>query len=123
MKQILIVEDDHILSQMYQTLLTNHGYGVSTVSDGLQGLTLALQIHPDLILLDLQLPEMDGLSIMHALRADPWGKGAKIIIFTNLDTSNQILTRVTADQPAYYLIKSNTAPQQVLEKVQSVIDS
>ena len=120
-KILLIIEDDLVLARMYQTLLQNHGYDVKTAVDGETGLKEALDIHPDLILLDIRMPKMDGMKVMHHLREDKWGKTAPIIILTNLDLSDQRLTGVVKDQPSYYLIKSNNPPDQVLEKVNEIL--
>ena len=120
-KILLIIEDDLVLARMYQTLLQNHGYDVKTAVDGETGLKEALDIHPDLILLDIRMPKMDGMTVMHHLREDKWGKTAPIIILTNLDLSDQRLTGVDKDQPSYYLIKSNNPPDQVLEKVNEIL--
>ena len=120
-KILLIIEDDLVLARMYRTLLQNHGYDVKTAVDGETGLKEALDIHPDLILLDIRMPKMDGMTVMHHLREDKWGKTAPIIILTNLDLSDQRLTGVVKDQPSYYLIKSNNPPDQVLEKVNEIL--
>jgi len=120
-KILLIIEDDLVLARMYQTLLQNHGYDVKTAADGETGLKEALEIHPDLILLDIRMPKMDGMTVMHHLREDTWGKTAPIIILTNLDLTDDRLTGVVKDQPSYYLIKSNNPPDQVLEKVNEIL--
>ena len=120
-KILLIIEDDLVLARMYQTLLQNHGYDVKTAADGETGLKKALDIHPDLILLDIRMPKMDGMTVMRHLREDNWGKTAPIIILTNLDLTDDRLTGVVKDQPSYYLIKSNNPPDQVLEKVNEIL--
>ncbi|KKU64087.1 MAG: Response regulator [Candidatus Amesbacteria bacterium GW2011_GWC1_47_15] len=120
-KILLIIEDDLVLARMYQTLLQNHGFDAKTAADGEAGLKAALKIHPDLILLDIRMPKMDGMTVMHNLREDKWGKTAPIIILTNLDLTDERLTRVVKDQPSYYLIKANNSPEQVLEKVTEIL--
>lgn len=122
MSTILIVEDDQVLSGMYKKLLTNHGYQVNTAADGELGLKLALEDHPDLILLDVRLPKMDGMTVLHHLRTSEWGKSALIIILTNLDANDERLSKVVADQPTYYLIKANNPPDKVLEKIEEVLE-
>lgn len=123
MSKILLVEDDQILVQMYQKLLVNHGYDVKIALDGEEGLKLALQDHPDLILLDIRMPKMDGMTMMHNLRADVWGKNASIIILTNLDATDKRLEDIAKDQPSYYLIKADNPPEQVLEKIKEILDT
>ena len=121
-KFLLIIEDDKILLAMYQKLLSNHGYDVHTALNGEDGLKKALQEHPDLILLDVRMPKMDGMTMLKHLRQDDWGKEAKVIILSNLDANNEILKGVVENQPSYYLIKSNTKPAEVLEYVKEVVE-
>jgi CheY-like chemotaxis protein len=120
-EKILLVEDDKILIDMYQKLLSNHGYGVDLAMDGVEGLKKAIEGRPALILLDIKMPKMDGMTMLKLLRENDWGKSAKVIILTNLDASDAILSEVVKDQPAYYLIKSNTKPEQVIEHVKEVL--
>lgn len=122
-KILLFIEDDQVLLRMYQTLLKNHGYDVHTALNGEDGLTKAIDEHPDLILLDIRMPKMDGMTMLKKLRQNSWGKTAKIIIFTNLDATDQILKGVVENQPAYYLIKSNTKPQEMLERIKEVLET
>lgn len=121
-KVLLLIEDDTILLNMYQKLLLNHGYNVHTATDGEDGLKKALQDHPDLILLDIRMPKMDGMTMLRHLRTDKWGKAAKVIILTNMEATDQILKEVIEGQPTYYLIKSNTNPEQVLERIKEVVE-
>lgn len=123
MARILIIEDDSILLSMYQKLLTNHGYEVSTAMDGDVGLKAALDGHPDLILLDIRMPRMNGMDVLHKLRFDQWGKSVNIIILTNLDASDAILKGIVEDKPTYYLVKANNPPEKVLEKISEVISA
>lgn len=121
-KILLLIEDDLILLDMYSKLLLNHGYTVNTAVDGEDGLKKALEEHPDLILLDIRLPKMDGMTVLKNLRSDTWGKDAKVIILTNLDASDHILQGVVDDHPSYYMVKSNTRPEIVLEHIKEVIE-
>lgn len=120
-KKLLLIEDDRILLEMYKKLFRNHDYDVSTATDGENGLKKALKEHPDLTLLDIRMPKMDGMTLLKYLRQDSWGKDAKVIILTNLDATDNILKGVTKDYPSYYLIKSNTKPVEVLEYIKEVI--
>ncbi len=122
MAKILLVEDDKILNRMYQTMLQNHGHQVNIGMDGEEGLRMALEEHPDLILLDIRMPKMDGMTMLDFLRQDEWGKNAKVIILTNLDPTNYILKGVVADYPTYYLIKSNTKSEEILERIEEVLE-
>lgn len=121
-KTLLLIEDDNILLGMYQKLLSNHGYVVHTAENGEEGLKKSQQEHPDLILLDLMMPKMNGITMLKALRRDDWGKNAKVIILTNLNPNDDILLEVIDNHPTYYLIKSNTTAEQVLGKVKEILE-
>ncbi len=130
MKKILIVdevveivEDDDSVRNALRDKLAHEGFAIIEAKDGQEGLDLALHEHPDVILLDIRMPKMDGMTLMHKLRQDKWGKNASIIILTNLDTNNERLAGIVADQPSYYLIKANTPLEKVLEKIQEVLES
>lgn len=125
-KRILIVEvveDDASERNALRDMLTHESFSILEAKDGEEGLEVALREHPDIILLDLSMPKMDGMTMMHKLREDEWGKEVSIIILTNFDTNNERLAGVVADQPSYYLIKANTPLEKVLEKIQEVIAS
>ena len=118
---ILLIEDDKILLNMYEKLLTNHGYTVHTAMDGEEGLKKSLDEHPDLVLLDIRMPKMDGMTMLKLLRQDVWGKDAKVIILTNLDPIDTILQGVVRDHPTYYLIKASTQFEDVLAKIREIL--
>ncbi len=120
-KKILLVEDDPTLSEMYQQKFQLEGFGIMAARTGGEGLQVALQNKPDLILLDILLPGMDGMTVMQRLRDDPWGKNVPIIILTNLNADDNILKGVMEDHPAYYLMKSTSDPSGVVEKVKEVL--
>ena len=123
MKQILIVEDEDSQRKVLHDTLLQSGYSILEAKDGVQGLNTALREHPDLILLDVRMPLMDGMAMMHALRQNPWGKNVSIIIFTNYDNTEAQLVQITADQPSYYLLKANTPLETITEKVREVLGS
>src|SRR3990167_4462273 len=104
MKNVLIVEDDKVLRSMYKKLLENHGYSVSVAEDGEEGLLKAVSEKPDLILLDIRMPKMDGLTMMDNLRRNEFGKTVPIIIFTNLDTNEEMLVQIVKGMPTFYLV-------------------
>ena len=119
--KLLLVEDDEVILGMYRKLFQNHGYEVITAMDGEDGLNKALQEHPDLTLLDIKMPKMDGMTMLREMRQDNWGKGAKVIILTNLSPTDRIVDEVMVNEPSYYVVKSNTKPEMVLDKVKDVL--
>lgn len=121
MARILLVEDDKITFEMYRKMLENHGYEVRIAIDGEEGLSIALKEHPDLILLDILMPRMDGITMLNRLREDPWGKQAKVVILTNLDVNDKIIKSITEDQPTFYLLKANIRPEGILKYIEETL--
>ena len=121
MKNILIVDDDAALRGMYEGRFTSGGFGVMTAGDGEAGLALALEQHPDLVLLDIDMPKMDGLTVLKKLRLDAWGTTVPVILLTNLQTNDKILSEIVQSEPSYYLIKDQVEPDQVFEKAVEVL--
>lgn len=123
MKKILlveVVEDDASQRSVLREKLSNEGFSILEAKDGEEGLEIALREHPDVILLDIVMPKMSGMTMMHKLREDAWGQSASVIILTNYDTNDPILSNVVRDHPSYYFIKSNTPLEKVLEKIQEI---
>lgn len=120
-KKILLVEDDIGLSEMYQKKLSLEGFDAIIARSGGEGLQLALSSKPDVILLDIMLPGLDGMTVMKRLREDPWGKDVPIIILTNLNADDKIIKDVMEGHPAYYLMKANVDPLKVIERVHEVL--
>jgi len=123
MAKILLVDDDELLVRMYQKKLENGGHKVITASDGQIAIQTALQEKPDLVILDIRMPKMDGMQAMHRLREDEWGKTVPIIMLTNVDyLNNSMREGASSDHPIYYLVKSNTRPDKVLKKINEIIN-
>lgn len=117
--KILIIEDEGIILKAYAEKLRYEGFFVITAKNGQEGLGLALSEKPDLILLDILMPIMDGLTMMDKLREkNSYGKSVPIILLTNLSAGEEkIIASITKNEPAYYLIKSNWDLNQVVEKI------
>lgn len=121
-KIILVTEDEPAMMQAMIDSFTRAGFTVLPARDGVEGLEIAKKEHPDLILLDILMPKMDGIAMMDALRLDEWGKTVPIIILTNLDTTSSMISTILKDQPAYYLLKTNTKLEDLVEKVNGVLN-
>jgi len=116
MKKILIVEDDKVLLNLMRDQLTDEGYEAVGAPNGRDGLDLALKIHPDLILVDIMMPIMNGMEMTEKLREDEWGKDAKIVVLTNLNSDEKIADFL--EKGAYdYLLKSDWSIDAVVQKV------
>lgn len=121
MPKLLIIEDDKILRDMYTDQFASNGYTVSTAVDGEEGLQKALQEHPDIILLDLAMPKMDGTTLIQKLRDDEWGRNAAVIILTNLSIDGELLDVIIKNRPAYCLMKIGVTPEEVMAKAEELI--
>ena len=118
-KTILIVEDEPAYQHTLTEKLGHEGFIVLSAKNGEEGLAFALEKHPDLILLDIVMPKIDGLTMMKKLReADEWGKNVPIIILTNLSADDdKIMTAITNNEPAYYLVKADYTIEGLVEKI------
>ena len=104
-KTILIVDDEQTLLSALVDKFTREGFVVMGAKNGQEGLSNALADHPDLILLDIIMPVMDGMTMLAKLRKDPWGKNAKVIMLTNL---SEVEIVASQRQGVYdYLVKSD----------------
>lgn len=121
-KKILIVEDEESMLDALTDKFTREGFTKPlTARNGEDGLAIALKERPDLLLVDILMPKMDGLTMLKKLREDAWGKTAKAIILTNLDTTDEMLGAVTLTEPSYYLLKSNWRIDDVVQKSKEIL--
>ena len=121
MPRILIIEDEEAQRVALFENLAKAGFSMLVAKDGVDGLAMALREHPDLILLDVRMPKMDGMAVMRKLREDDWGKTVPIIILTNYDPSEAQISQVYVDLPSCYLIKADTSLEQILNKIKEVL--
>lgn len=89
-KKILVIEDSQELADSLEDMLSFKGYAALKSGNGKGGIALAIEEKPDLILLDLRLPDIDGFAVLRELRKDPWGKTARVLILTASDTNDDI---------------------------------
>lgn len=121
-KSILVIEDEPPMLQILLDKLKESGFDTLNAKNGEEGLQAALQHHPDLILLDILMPKLDGLSLMDSLRQDAWGKQVPIIVLTNVSAdSDATLQAIVKNQPAYYLVKSNVKLEEIVEKIKEIL--
>lgn len=119
-KKILIVEDEPSLLEMYKLYFERAGYEVIISENGLNTLDVAIEKKPNLILLDILMPKVDGWEVLKQLKSDPETKLIPVIVFSNLAQSDEIQKGLDlgADE---YLIKSNLTPKELLSKIQSLL--
>lgn len=120
MNKILIVEDDTFISKMYEAKLNNLGYQAKIAENGQDGLQIVKEWLPDLVLLDLILPLLDGFEVLKELKADINFKNIPIIILSNLDQKENIEKGIAlgADD---YIIKAQFTPSEVVEKIEKCL--
>lgn len=115
-KRVLVVEDEKSIRNALRDRLIREGFAVLEAQDGQEGLDISLREHPDIILLDLLMPVMDGLTMLKELRKNNWGKDVKVIILTNLSDSEKVdeaIARGTHD----YLVKTDWKLEDVIKKI------
>ncbi len=115
-KTILIIEDEPSLLRALSEKLDREGFHVIEARNGRDGLVISLEKHPDLILLDIVMPVMDGMTMLEKLREDAWGKTAKVMILTNL--TDEVRVAEAIEQGTYdYLVKSDWKIDDVVQGV------
>ncbi len=117
-QKIAIVEDDQAISQMYRIKFEAEGYEVETAENGKLGLELIEKMKPDIVLLDLMMPEMTGDQVLAKMRAAVWGKNMKVVILTNMG-EQEIPDSVNKMGVSAVILKADMTPRQVAELVKT----
>lgn len=120
MAKVAIVEDDMAISQMYRLKFETEGYTVQTADNGKLGLELVEEFKPDIILLDLMMPEMTGDQMLAELRKKSWGKDITVIILTNMgeEEAPKSLRELGVHS---FIVKAEMTPRQVAERVKQAL--
>jgi len=115
--KVAVVEDDMAIAQMYRVKFQSLGWQVETAANGKLGLELAEVMKPDIILLDLMMPEMTGDEMLAKLREEPWGEKIKVIILTNMGEQEapEALKKLGVRK---FIVKAEMTPRQVAALVQ-----
>lgn len=121
-KKILVVEDEGAMRDIVAHKLQSHGFLVSQAADGKEGLVVFDREHPDLVLLDLMLPEVDGFTVLETIRknADPAIANTPVIILSNIWNDQDIL-RVRELKVSDYMIKAYFTTEEILNTVNKVL--
>jgi DNA-binding response OmpR family regulator len=120
--KIAIIEDDAAISQMYRMKFEAEGYTVETAENGRLGLELSDKMRPDIILLDLMMPEMTGDEMLAKLRSTDWGANIKVIILTNMG-EQEAPAAVKNMAVKRFIVKAEMTPRQVAEMVKTELAS
>lgn len=120
MTKIAIIEDDATINQMYRMKFEADGFEVQLADNGKRGVELVESFQPDLILLDLQMPEMGGEETLEIIRKNDWGKDIPVIILTNLgeEESPKELRKLGIHS---YIVKADLTPRQVVTRAKEAL--
>ena len=118
---ILVVEDEKILVNILEEKLASEGFQVIKAFDGDEGLDLAKKEHPDLILLDILLPKVDGLTMLKKLREDSWGSHAEVMILTNVVDTAKIVEGMNINMDVNntyeYVLKTSQSLDELVSRI------
>ncbi len=120
-KRVLYVEDEKFFGDTVERVLTSVGYEVKQAADGEIGLKLAREWHPDLILLDLLLPKVEGLEVLRQLKTDLATERIPVIILSNLSTEDDV-AKATALGAKKFFVKAITLPATIVAEAKSILD-
>lgn len=118
--KIAIVEDDQAIAQMYRIKFESEGYQVELAENGKIGLDLVENFKPDIILLDIMMPEMTGDEMLVRLRSMPWGADIKVIILTNMG-EQEAPSNLKDLGVSAFIVKAEMTPRQVAELVKETL--
>lgn len=120
MTKIAIIEDDAVISQMYRMKFEADGFEVQLANNGKRGVAMVESFAPDLILMDLQMPEMGGAEALGIIRKNEWGKNIPVIILTNLGQEES--PKEIKDLGIHsYIVKAELTPRQVVQRVKEAL--
>lgn len=120
MATVLIVEDDTDLREALKIALEGASFTVLTAEDGEIGYKAALDQHPDVILLDILMPNMNGHEALQRIRGDQWGKDAKVLFLTSFSDAENIVHAVKEGSEGY-IVKSHTSLEEIVNKVKQAL--
>lgn len=121
MTKIAVIEDDAVISQMYRMKFEADGFDIQLANNGKHGVELVEEFKPDIILLDLQMPEMNGVDALKIIRKNDWGKKIPVIILTNLGEEEAPKELRTLGIHSY-IVKANLTPRQVVQRVKEALN-
>jgi CheY-like chemotaxis protein len=121
MIKILLVDDDPLLVRMYHKKLQNDGYEVDTASDGMEALEKLPNFFPDLILLDMMMPKMNGLEMLQKLQSNEKTKKIPVIMLTNVSSKDANAEKALEFGAVAYIVKAGNRPKVVVDKVKEIL--
>lgn len=122
MKKIVLVEDDEVMARMYRRVFSFGGFDVIVATDGEDGLEKIKQTLPDLVILDVMMPKMNGLEVLGKLKTDLRTKNIPVVMLTNLKIPEEVRLALE-NGAARYIVKCEHEPKKVFEMVREVLSS
>jgi CheY-like chemotaxis protein len=122
MKQILVIEDNAVAASLYRSVLSAAGYHVDVATDGEAGLAAIQKAQPDLVLLDLMLPKIEGIEVLRQIRSNPALKSMPVMITSNAYTSAR-MNELRAAGATEILIKAKMTPKEIARVVSSLLNT
>lgn len=120
MTKIAIIEDDSVISQMYRMKFEADGFEVQIANNGKDGVALVQEFTPDMVLLDMQMPIMNGDEALKNIRQAEWGKTVPVMILTNLG-EEEAPKDIRSLGIESYIVKADLTPRQVVERVKTTL--
>jgi len=120
MKTILLVEDDPFLIDIYSTKLKDAGFAVETAQDGEEALRKTKDLMPDLLLLDIVLPTVNGWEVLREIKKDPRFNYLKIMVLSNLGEKEEI-EKGLKNGATKYLVKAHYTPTEVIKQIKELL--
>lgn len=121
MAKILLVDDDKLMVKMYQGKFEDDGFEVAVAVDGQMGFEKALEFKPDLILLDIMMPRVDGLEMLKNLKGNEVAKTIPVILLTNVGGSDEDVERGLSMGAVAYMVKAHYDAKDVVKKVKEIL--
>lgn len=120
--KILIVDDEEILRKIYTDRLTFEGFAIENAADGEEALAKVKSFGPNLILLDILMPKLNGLQVLEQLNTDATLKSIPVIVLSNVANDENIKKALTLGAKDY-LLKTNFSPNEIISKIKTLLDS
>lgn len=117
---VALIEDDPLIAEMYTTKFTKEGFAIQHAADGAAGLELVKKLQPDIILLDIIMPKMDGFQVLQQLRATADFKHTPVVMLTNLGQEEDVQKGREFGATDYF-IKTNFTPAAIVDKVRALL--
>ena len=121
MKKILLIEDDSFIIDIYITKLKEVGFSVQSAVNGEEALVKIKQSRPDLVLLDIVLPQVTGFEFLQEIKSMPELKNVPVIVLSNLGQKKEVEKGLSLGA-AKYLIKAHYTPTEVVEEIRTVLN-